>query len=120
MMKAKVDVSTVQKSAGTLRDLKNWIAVFEEEYDIPAEAVKQFHEKIDEVADHLKGVHCVLEDGEAEVEKEDLDKATDAMRDLKNWAAVFRTTHELSDEAAKVMNEKVEALAQDIANIECE
>jgi len=119
-MKAKVDVSTVKKSAQTLRDLKNWIAVFKEEYDVPEEAVMQFNGKIEEVAENLKSVHCVLENNESEVEKQDLDKAADAMRDLKNWAAVFKTTHELSDEAAKVLNEKIEAFAQDVANIKCE
>lgn len=118
-MKAKVDVSTVKDCADKLRDIKNWIAVFQKEYDVREDAVEKLSNKIDAIANDLADVHCVIENGEQEVEKESLDKATDSMRDMKNWIAVFKTENELSDEACKVLDEKIDDVAECIANIEC-
>lgn len=118
-MKIKVDVSTVKATADKLRDVKNWLAVFQEEYDIPAEAMETLSNKIDDIAKDLTDVHCTVEQGEEEVSREALDAATDNMRDMKNWIAVFKTENELSDEACKVLDEQIGELAECIANIEC-
>lgn len=52
--KAGVKISTVKEAANALRDLKNWIFVFAEEYDLPEEAVNKLHEKVDDVAEKLR------------------------------------------------------------------
>jgi phage shock protein A len=44
---AKPNVSGAENA---VRDLKNWIAVFAQEYDLAEEAVEQLHEQIDKVA----------------------------------------------------------------------
>ena len=46
----------LKEVADKVRDLKNWIAVFAEEYKLPEEAVKKLHEKIDEVGTSLSGL----------------------------------------------------------------
>lgn len=116
----EVDLETVKKSADLLRDLRNWIAVYEDDYEqVSDEAKKRFQEEIEKIANDLAGVHCVIEDGQKEVSDEALDKATDRMRDFKNWVEVFLTENEVSDEAAKKLNECVDKLAESIMNIKC-
>lgn len=39
--------------ADKLRDLKNWFAVFADEYNLPEEARKKLHEKIDAIGKEL-------------------------------------------------------------------
>lgn len=119
-MKAKIDLDSVKKSADTLRDLKNWVSIFSDEHDLSEDAVEQLTMKIDAIAKDLSNVHCVLEDGTPEVENESLQKASDSLRDFKNWVAVFKTENDLSDEAFSVLNEKVEELAESFASVECE
>ena len=46
----------LKEVANKLRDLKNWIAVFADEYSLPEEAKKKLHEKIDEVGASLGGL----------------------------------------------------------------
>lgn len=43
----------VKHLAEKLRDLKNWIAVFADEYDLPEEARNKLHEKVDELGKEL-------------------------------------------------------------------
>lgn len=52
--KAGVGINTVKEASNALRELKNWIFVFAEEYDLPEEAVKKLHEKVDDVAEKLR------------------------------------------------------------------
>lgn len=44
----------VRPAFDALRDLKNWVFVFAEEYDLPEEAVSMLHKKIDDVAEKLR------------------------------------------------------------------
>jgi phage shock protein A len=48
----------VKEAENAVRDLKNWIAVFAQEYDLPDEAVKKLQEKVDELASKIAGVKC--------------------------------------------------------------
>ena len=41
-----------------LRDIINWIAVFEQEYDIPAEVVETLLKKLHNVAKKVGWLHC--------------------------------------------------------------
>ncbi len=45
--------------------------------------------------------------------------AEDAVRDIKNWIAVFADEHELSSNAKKELESKLNDLAKRIAAIEC-
>jgi hypothetical protein len=48
----------VKEVADVLRDIKNWVAVFAQEYSLPEEAVKTLHKKLDELGTSLRGVTC--------------------------------------------------------------
>jgi len=54
----KPSKSTVKDAEDTLRDLKNWVFVFAKEYDLPEEAVKMLHAKVDEVAEKIGLINC--------------------------------------------------------------
>lgn len=45
---------TVKPAAEILRNIKNWTAVFAEEYDLPEEAVSILHEKFEELGEKLR------------------------------------------------------------------
>jgi len=51
--KKSTSSGSVRDVANTLRDLKNWLFVFAQEYDLPQEAVTVLHAKIDEVGQKL-------------------------------------------------------------------
>ena len=45
--------------------------------------------------------------------------AASALRDVKNWLAVFKTEYGLSKEAHKVLDKKLEDLGRSLAGITC-
>ncbi|MBW3018557.1 hypothetical protein KY329_00020 [Candidatus Woesearchaeota archaeon] len=116
----QVDFESVKKSADILRDLKNWVAVFNNEDELSGEAREKLMNEIDEIAEDLVDVHCVLKDKEAEVSDEACDRATDVMRDFKNWVEIFKTENEVQGEAEQMLDEYIEKLAESIANIKCQ
>jgi predicted nuclease with TOPRIM domain len=54
-MAEKPDVKGV---AEKIRQLKEWLAVFQEEYDIPADAMDTLSKKIDELVDEVADITC--------------------------------------------------------------
>ena len=42
--------ANIRDAENAVRDLKNWVAVFAAEYDLPKEAIDTLHKKIDELA----------------------------------------------------------------------
>ena len=104
----KIDIEAVKTAENTVRDIKNWLAVFAEEYSIPEEANAKLNQKIDELARTIGNISCKGED----VDDEMMQEAAEAERELKNWTSVFASQHELSEEAAKVLNEKFDELAE--------
>ena len=116
----QVDLESVKKSADILRDLKNWVAVFENEDELSEEARDKLLSQIDAIADDLGDVHCLIKDGEKEVSDTALDSATDVMRDFKNWIEIFKTEKEVTGEAEEKLDEYVGKLAESIADIKCE
>ena len=52
-VKKTTNIRSVQDVANALRDLKNWLFIFAQEYDLPQEAVTVLHAKIDEVGQKL-------------------------------------------------------------------
>jgi len=65
-MKAKIDVSSVKASADKLRDVKNWIAVFQEECDIPVDVIEKLSDRdervlvLDDTPNKKRGKHIEL------------------------------------------------------------
>lgn len=51
---AKAREVNKQPVVDELRELRNWIAVFEEEYDLDEEVVQKLRERIDNVAEQLE------------------------------------------------------------------
>ena len=43
----------VQEVANEIRDIINWVKVFEEEYDLPSEVVDQLRSKLEAAAEKL-------------------------------------------------------------------
>ncbi len=52
------DKPDVKDAAEAIRQLKEWLAVFAEEYDLAPEAKTKLEEKIDEVVKQLTGISC--------------------------------------------------------------
>ena len=52
---AEIDDNVLKEAEDKIRDTINWIAVFEEEYNLPKEVVDQLRERLEEIAGKLKG-----------------------------------------------------------------
>ncbi len=52
------ELPNVKEAENAVRDLKNWIAVFAQEYNLPEEAKNTLHKKIDELAMKIAGIKC--------------------------------------------------------------
>ena len=55
---SSLDIRSVKDTANSLRDLKNWLFVFAQEYEIPQEAIIVLHAKIDEIGQKLARISC--------------------------------------------------------------
>jgi deoxyribose-phosphate aldolase len=51
--------------------------------------------------------------------KADVKETADALRDLKNWVAEYAREFDLDAKAKKVLEKKIEEVAQKLARIEC-
>ena len=105
----------------TLRDLKNWLAVFKTEYEVPEEIIKVLDEKFEEIAKKVGDISCKIEGEEIEADEEQQKEVEDIIRDTKNWIEVFKTEYEqqMKDEVKEKLFEKLESLAEKIRDIEC-
>jgi len=54
----KVDAGSVKTVANALRDTKNWLATFAEEYKLPEEAVDVLSDELDKIGKKLAAVEC--------------------------------------------------------------
>jgi len=54
----EVDPSSIKPVANTLRDVKNWLAAFASEYDLPKEAVTVLTAELDKVGKKLAAIEC--------------------------------------------------------------
>lgn len=96
------DKEALKASEDTIRDIKNWLQVFE----VADEAKKVLGEKLDAIADGIG--HCENEN--------DVRNCENTIRDTKNWLAVFKGEYDLSDEAVNTIHEKLDALADSIGH----
>jgi hypothetical protein len=60
----------------------------------------------------MKGCTC-------SVNKASMTSAEDAVRDLKNWIAVFTTEHKISNDARKQLEARIDELVKKISSISC-
>ena len=115
MAEKKVEVKELRETENTLRDFRNWLAVFKTEYDIDAEAHKVLQAKVEDLAAKVGAVKCNAKG----VDAQSLKPASNTLRDLKNWLAVFAKEYELAEEAVDVLGEQLDKIGQKIAAIKC-
>lgn len=108
-------LENIRTATDTLRDLRNWLAVFQTEYDIPDEAYQKLHDKIEEIGSKMDGISCE-KDG---VDAESIKPVSNAVRETTNWLAVFADEYDLNEEAVQKLNAKLDEFAEKLANIEC-
>ena len=58
MTEAKPDVAALQDIENEVRNLKNWVAVFAQEYSLPEEALNKLNEKVDQIAQKVGAITC--------------------------------------------------------------
>lgn len=56
--KPQICYEDVKKIEDELRDLMNWVAIFEKEYDIPREVVDTLYNKIHSIAQRIGWLKC--------------------------------------------------------------
>ena len=115
MVEKKVEVRELREAENTLRDFRNWLAVFKTEYDINTEAYQVLNAKVEELAVKIGAVKCTAKG----VDGQSLKPASNTLRDLKNWLAVFAKEYELAEEAVDVLHEQLDKLGQKMAAIKC-
>ena len=54
----EVDANTVKEAADAIRDLKNWLAVFAQEYNLAQEAQDKLHEEVDKIVVKLSQIEA--------------------------------------------------------------
>ncbi len=111
-----IDVKTVRDAENSVRDFKNWLAVFKTEYDIADEAVKVLHQKVDEMGSKMAGITC---DPSGNVKGDSVKPVSNTLRDTKAWLATFAKEYDVAAEAVKVLHENLDKIGQKLAAIEC-
>ncbi len=111
-----IDVKTVRDAENSVRDFKNWLAVFKTEYDMADEAVKVLHQKVDEIGSKIAGITC---DPTGKVKADSVKPVSNVLRDTKAWLATFATEYDVAAEAVKILHENLDKIGQKLAAIEC-
>ncbi|MBI2564608.1 hypothetical protein HYV79_01310 [Candidatus Woesearchaeota archaeon] len=57
-VRASLDTNEIKNVENELRDLMNWVAVFEQEYDLPREVVDKLLNKIHSIAKKIGWLRC--------------------------------------------------------------
>jgi len=111
-----VDDKTVRDAENSVRDLRNWLAVFKTEYGVAEEAYKKLHDKIEELGTKIGGITCSVP---GKVDANSVKPASNTLRDAKAWLATFATEYSLAAEAVKVLHENFDKVGQKLAAIDC-
>ncbi len=98
-----IDKKALKKCNNKIRDLKNWLAVFEMEKEAK-EVLNQKLEEIAEMAGHVK-------------DENDLRNCENWIRDAKNWLFVFKEEHNLSEEAVQTIHGKLDEIAEALGHV---
>lgn len=117
----EIIADTVKDAENCVRDIKNWLAVFKTEYELPDEIINKIDEKMTAIAEKMGVVTCKITGETVEASDEELKAIEDIIRDVKNWVAVFKTEYEqqMKEEAVNKLNQKLEELAIKAGNIKC-
>lgn len=110
-----IDADTVKQAENVVRDARNWLAVYREEFNFPQEAVDKFHQKIDEIAEKIGKITC---NGDIDVNASRA--AADSVRDINNWLAVFKEEYDFPEEVWTQVHKKFDEIAEKIKLLECE
>ena len=111
-----VDVKTVRDAENSVRDLRNWLAVFKTEYDVSEEAYKTLNAKIEELGSKIGGIKCSVP---GKVDANSVKPASNALRDAKAWLATFAKEYDIAAEAVKVLHENFDKVGKKISAIDC-
>lgn len=115
-MPARIDNKSVRNVGNVVRDVRNWLAVFKTEYDIPKEAYDVLHKKIEELGSKMVGIKC---DVSGKVAPDSMRSVTNALRDAKAWLATFASEYDLAKEAVKILHENFDKIGDALAKIDC-
>ena len=113
---AKVDVKSVRDVENSVRDLRNWLAVFKTEYDISEEAYKTLHDKIEELGSKIGGITC---HPSGDVDANTVKPVSNVLRDAKAWLSTFAKEYDLPEEAVKVLHENFDKVGDKLRAVEC-
>lgn len=111
-----VDVKTVRDAENSVRDVKNWLAVFKTEYDVSGEAYKVLQQKVEELGSKIGGIKCSVP---GKVDANSVKPASNTLRDAKAWLATFAKEYDIAAEAVKVLHENFDKIGQKLAAIDC-
>ncbi len=114
-MAKEVKVDTVRAAENSVRDVKNWLAVFKTEYDVADEAVNVLHKKLDELGAGMSGIKCSAQG----VEANSVRPVANTLRDAKAWLATFAKEYDLPEEAIKILHENFDKIGDALKAIEC-
>lgn len=103
----------IRNVENAVRDVRNWLAVFKTEYDLPEEAYKKLHDKIEEIGKKVGGIRTT----EQGLDKETVKPAANALRDTKNWLATFAQEFDFEEEAVEVLHKNLDKVGQALAKV---
>jgi len=106
----------VNEAENSVREFKNWLAVFKTEYDVADEAVEVLNKKADSLAEQIGQISC---DSEGKVAADSVKPASNALRDAKTWLATFAQEYDLAEETVKVLHEQFDKVGESLASLEC-
>ena len=112
---AKIDFKGVIEAANALRDVKNWLAVLKQEYDVSSEAVKKLNNELDALGTELAGITC----NTSGLEKQSIRTVANELRDTKSWLAVFAKEYDLDKEAVKILHKSLDKFGDKLAAVKC-
>ncbi len=113
---AKIDVKTIRDAENSVRDVRNWLAVFKTEYRLSAEAYRVLHNKIEDLGTKIGGIKCMPA---GKIDKDSVKQAANTLRDSKSWLAVFAKEYNVPKEAVKVLHSNLDTIGEKLAAIKC-
>ena len=115
-MAADVNSLKVKNAENKVREFKNWMAIFADEYSLPEEAVDQLEKQTARVARLIGDMTCKPD---AKIDENRARNAENGIRDLKNWVFVFADEYDLEKEAVNTLQHQIEMIVNAVGEITC-
>jgi molecular chaperone DnaK (HSP70) len=112
-MMANKNNNTIADVENSVRDVRNWLATFKIEYSLSDEAYEKLHDKIEEIGARIGDI----KEAGGKVDASTVKPAANALRDAKNWLAVFIEENDLDEEAVDVLHEKFDEIGQKLGKV---